>query len=56
MVDVASARTTDTCSVCGSRFETGSAIMGHCEQGHEMDQDWNTARNLFAGEAEEAVL
>jgi transposase len=47
--------TTDTCSVCGTHFEAGPGIMGRCERGHEMDQDWNATRNICANRAEAAV-
>jgi len=41
-------RTTDTCSKCGTKFEAGSEVIGKCENGHVMDQDWNAASNIYA--------
>ncbi len=40
--------TTDTCSKCGTKFEAGSEVIGKCENGHVMDQDWNAASNIYA--------
>ena len=47
LVEVVAAHTTDTCSACGTRFEAGAGLMGRCERGHEMDQDWNAAWNIL---------
>jgi len=55
LAEVKAARTTHTCSVCGAHFEVGPGIMGRCGRGHEMDQDWNAARNICASRAEAAV-
>jgi len=52
LAEVEAAHTTDTCSVCDTHFEAGPGIMGRCERGHEMDQDWNAARNICARRAE----
>ena len=51
LVEVEAAHTTDTCAACGSHFEAGAGLMGRCEQGHVMDQDWNAAGNIYAGRA-----
>jgi hypothetical protein len=49
LVEVEAAHTTDRCSACGSGFQAGAGLMGRCEQGHVMDQDWNAACNIYAG-------
>jgi hypothetical protein len=55
LAEVETAYTTNTCSVCGAHFEAGPELTGRCERGHEMDQDWNAARNIYASRAGEAV-
>jgi hypothetical protein len=55
LVEVAAAHTTDRCSICGAHFQAAEALMGRCERGHELDQDWNAARNI-CGRREEPVV
>jgi hypothetical protein len=48
IVEVPAEHTTDICSECGALFEAGSEIIGRCTRGHEKDQDWNAAENIYA--------
>jgi hypothetical protein len=52
LVEVEAAHTTDICSICGAHFQAAAALIGRCERGHEMDQDWNAARNICGRRAE----
>ena len=48
LIEVNSSHTTDICAECGSLFEAGVNLRGRCVAGHERDQDWNAAENIYA--------
>lgn len=44
----ASANTSAVCSVCGGVMSIGHELFQRCENGHEIDQDENAARNILS--------
>ncbi len=49
---VPASHTTDVCADCGGMFEAREAIIGRCQRGHQKDQDWNAAENIYGKEPE----
>lgn len=45
--EIEASYTTSICAQCGKRFEAGEKLIGTCVNGHQRDQDWNAAENIY---------